>query len=697
MTDAPANSGQALRSGIDQSGLDPKHRPQDDLFKHVNQKWIDAHELPADRSMDGAMRALYDQSEERVRGIITDADKTSGRDLNSVAGKIGATYRSFMDTDRIEKLGIEPIKGELAEIAKVPDRSPLAALLGKLQRTGAGGTVGLYVDNDAIDPTQYRLYFTQGGIGLPDEAYYREDQYEDIRQKYVPHIAKMLRLGGVGTEFGLDAAELSNDPDAAYLAAAQRVYDVEKKLAAGHWDVVTDRDAEKTYNPMTWTALKDSAPEFDWSAWAKAGGMTDQQLENLVVREPSFLTEMAKAWQEIPLEDWKLWAAYGLISSRASLLNDELVQANFDFYGTVLSGTPQLRDRWKRGVALVEGVLGEAVGQEYVKRYFPPEHKAKMEELVANLEEAYRRSIEKLDWLGPETKQKALEKLSKFTAKIGYPDKWRDYSKLEVDPNDLVGNVRRANEFETDYELAKLGKPLDRDEWFMTPQTVNAYYNPGFNEVVFPAAMLQPPFFNADAEDAANYGGIGAVIGHEIGHGFDDQGSKYDGDGKLEDWWTEADRAEFEKRTKKLVKQFDAYRPEQLEPDGPFVNGELTVGENIGDLGGLAIAINAYRIALEKAAEAAGKPIAEGVDPIETSPVIDGLTGLERVFLNWGKAWEQKGRTEEIARRIATDPHSPNEFRCNGVVRNLPDFYAAFNVGPDDELWLDPQDRVSIW
>lgn len=685
----------APRSGVDVGGLDPTYRPQDDLFKHVNEKWVASHEIPADRSMDGVFRALYDQSEEQVRGIITDAEQASGGDLASVAGKIGAVYQSFMDTDRIAELGLTPIADELAAIAGAADADELAVVLGNLQRTGVGGTIGLYVDNDAIDPTQYRLYFVQSGIGLPDEAYYREEQYAEIRDKYLPHIARMLQLGGVGAEFGI-----TDNSEDAYLAAARRIYQVEEKLAAAHWDIVTDRDAEKTYNPMTYDELVAAAPHFPWATWAAAVGITVDQLADLVVREPSYLTAMAELWREIPLADWKLWAAYGLISARASLLTDDLIGENFDFYGTVLSGTPQIRDRWKRGVGLVEGVLGEAVGQEYVKRYFPPEHKARMEELVSNLEEAYRQSIQQLDWMSPETKAKALDKLDKFTAKIGYPDKWRDYSALVVDPQDLVGNVRRANEFETDYELAKLGKPLDRAEWFMTPQTVNAYYNPGLNEIVFPAAILQPPYFDADAEDAVNYGGIGAVIGHEIGHGFDDQGSKYDGDGKLEDWWTATDRAEFEARTKKLIDQYNAYRPEQLEPDGPHVNGELTIGENIGDLGGLAIAIDAYRIALAKKAQQAGggTESADGAaDPIDSAPVLDGYTGLQRVFLNWAKGWESKGRNEEVARRIATDPHSPNEFRCNGVVRNLDDFYRAFDVQPSDALWLDPEDRVTIW
>jgi putative endopeptidase len=411
-------------------------------------------------------------------------------------------------------------------------------------------------------------------------------------------------------------------------------------------------------------------------------GAPQGSLDQLVVREPSFAEGFAQLWASEPLEDWKAWLTFHVVSDRAPYLNDELVEANFDFYGRTLTGAQELRDRWKRGVALVQGVLGEAVGKVYVERHFPPSHKERMEQLVANLVEAYRQSIAQLDWMGEETRAKAQAKLDKFTPKIGYPAKWRDYSALVVTPDDLVGNVRRASAFEQDRELNKIGKPIDRDEWFMTPQTVNAYYNPGMNEIVFPAAILQPPFFDADADDAVNYGGIGAVIGHEIGHGFDDQGSKYDGDGRLEDWWTADDRAEFEKRTKALIDQYSQFSPQQLTT-GQKVNGGLTIGENIGDLGGLSIALEAYRIALGTS--------------LDEAPVIDGFTGAQRVFLGWAQVWQSKGRDEEVVRRLATDPHSPNEFRCNGVVRNVDEFYAAFDVQPGDALYLEPAERVRIW
>jgi putative endopeptidase len=663
-----------LRSGIDLSALDDAVRPQDDLYRHVNGRWIAEYEIPADRAMDGAFRALHDLSEERVRAIITDLAATEGLDPASTPAKIGALYASFMDTDAAESRGTDPIAAELAQVAGAATATDHVTVLGALQRTGGAGAVGLYVDNDAKDPETYVTYLAQGGLGLPDEAYYREDQYAAIREAYAPHVARMLGLAGVSADSAWAAAPAD---------AAARVVALETKLAAHHWNVVRDRDADLTYNPMTLAELVEQAPQFDWRAWAAALGAPAGSLDKLVVREPSFATGFAALWESEPLADWKLWTAYHLITARAPYLDDATVEANFDFYGRTLSGAQEVRERWKRGVSLVEGALGEAVGEQYVARHFPPEHKERMDTLVAHLVAAYRESIEQLDWMTPETKVKALAKLERFTPKVGYPVKWRDYAGLDVAADDLVGNVRRAHAFEQDHELGKIGKPLDRDEWFMTPQTVNAYYNPGMNEIVFPAAILQPPFFDPDAEDAVNYGGIGGVIGHEIGHGFDDQGSKYDGDGRLEDWWTESDRAEFEQRTKALIAQYDAFRPAQLPDDGSHVNGALTIGENIGDLGGLSIAIKAYRIALGGS--------------LDDAPVVDGLSGLERIFLGWAQVWQSKGRDEEVVRRLAIDPHSPNEFRCNGVLRNVDEFHATYGVEPGDELWLDPEERVRIW
>lgn len=659
------------RSGIDLTALDPATRPQDDLFAHVNGRWVAAHEIPADRAMDGAFRALHDQAEEQVRDIIADAAATAAAGAgDGVEAKTGAVYASFMDTDAIEARGLEPLREDLDLVDRATTRDELTTALGALQRTGAASAVGFWVDNDAKDPERYVVYLAQSGLGLPDESYYRDAQYAQVLAAYRPHVARMLRLAGVAAD------------EAAADTLAGAVVDLETRLASHHWDVVKDRDADLTYNPMTLTALAERAPGFDWVAWARALGAPEGSLDDLVVREPSFAEGFAALWASEPLDAWKAWLAYHVVSDRAPFLPDALVEANFDFYGRTLTGAQELRDRWKRGVGLVQGVLGEAVGKVYVERHFPPSHKERMDELVAHLVEAYRQSISRLDWMGEETRAKALAKLEAFTPKIGYPVRWRDYSALEVSPDDLLGNVRRANAFEQDRELNKIGKPLDRDEWFMTPQTVNAYYNPGMNEIVFPAAILQPPFFDADADDAVNYGGIGAVIGHEIGHGFDDQGSKYDGAGRLEDWWTAEDRAEFEKRTKALVDQYGEFSPAQLNGSHK-VNGALTIGENIGDLGGLSIALAAYEIAL-------GRPLAE-------APVVDGLTGVQRVFLGWAQVWQSKGRDEEVVRRLATDPHSPNEFRCNGVVRNVDAYYEAFDVRPGDALYLDPAERVRIW
>lgn len=666
----------ATRSGIDLDALDPATRPQDDLYRHVNGRWIDSYEIPADRARDGAFRALHDRAEEHVRDIIVEAGASTSSDASTpealAHAQVGNMYASFMDTERIATLGTSPLDEDLALVREPADLAGLTASLGALQRTGAVAGLAFWVDNDAADPEKYVVHLMQSGLGLPDESYYREEQYAEIRTAYAAHVGRMLELAGV---VGAGEGE----------AAGARLLAHETLLAAEHWDVVRDRDAEATYNPMTLAALAEQAPGFDWHAWVEAIGAPAGAFDDVVVREPSFAVAFARLWAQAPLEDWRLWLAYHTVSARAPYLTDELVEANFDFYGRTLTGAQELRERWRRGVSVVEGALGEAVGRVYVEKHFPPAHKERMETLVANLIEAYRESITSLDWMGEETKVKALAKLDTFNPKIGYPVKWRDYSALVVDPTDLVGNVRRSNAFDLDHELAKIGQPIDRDEWFMTPQTVNAYYNPGMNEIVFPAAILQPPFFDPEADDAVNYGGIGGVIGHEIGHGFDDQGSKYDGAGRLEDWWTEQDRTEFEVRTKALIEQYDAFVPAQLAgaDEDHHVNGALTIGENIGDLGGLSIALKAYRIAL-------GGDLAD-------APVIDGLTGVQRVLLGWGQVWQTKARDEEAIRLLAIDPHSPAEFRCNGVVRNVDEFYEAFDVTPDDALYLAPEDRVRIW
>lgn len=660
---------EAIRSGIELSYVDDHARPQDDLFGHVNGRWLTEYEIPADRATDGAFRLLYDQAEEQVRDLIAEAaEAKAGKGTDQQ--RIGDLYASFLDEDAVEGRGVQPLLDELALIDGAPDAQALAAVLGALQRTGVGGGAGVYVDTDSKNSSRYLLHVSQSGIGLPDESYYRDEQHAAILAAYPGHIARMFAL--------VNGGSLDKAPD--YQETADRIVALETKLAAAHWDVVKRRDADLTYNLRNFADLPVEAPGFDWAGWVTALGTTAEKASELVVRQPDYLTAFAALWSAETLTDWKDWAAWRLINARAGMLTKALVAENFAFYGTLLSGTEEIRERWKRGVSLVEGLMGDTLGKLYVEKHFPPGSKARMDVLVANLREAYRVSIDDLEWMTPETRERALTKLDKFTAKIGYPKKWRDYSALVIERDDLYGNYRRGAEVESDRDLAKLGSPVDRDEWFMTPQTVNAYYNPGMNEIVFPAAILQPPFFDAEADDAANYGGIGAVIGHEIGHGFDDQGAKYDGDGNLVDWWTDADRTEFGARTKALIEQYDAFSPKALSPDH-HVNGAFTVGENIGDLGGLSIALLAYQLSLNG----------------QEAPVIDGLTGVQRVFYGWAQVWRTKSRDAEAIRRLATDPHSPPEFRCNGVVRNIDAFYDAFDVHESDELYLDPQLRVRIW
>jgi putative endopeptidase len=659
---------EAIRSGIDLSYVDEAARPQDDLFGHVNGRWLNDYDIPADRATDGAFRLLADRAEEQVRDLIGEA-AASGGAADTDEQRVGDLFASFMDEAAVTAAGVRPLLDELAAVDSATDLMSLAAVLGDLQRGGIGGGTGVYVDTDSKDSTRYLLHLSQSGLGLPDESYYRDPSHAEILAAYPGHIARML-----GLVFGQEPQP------GEWAATAERIVALETDLAAAHWDVVKRRDADLTYNLRTFADLPNEAPGFDWTGWVDALGTTEGTVAEVVVRQPDFLTAFAALWAQRDIEDWKRWLRWRVISGRAGMLTDEIVAENFDFYGRTLSGTEEIRDRWKRGVSLVENLMGDAVGKLYVERHFPPGAKARMDELVANLREAYRVSISDLEWMTPETRQRALAKLDKFTPKIGYPAKWRDYSTLVIDRTDLYGNYLRGQAVATDRELAKLGQPVDRDEWFMTPQTVNAYYNPGMNEIVFPAAILQPPFFDAEADDAANYGGIGAVIGHEIGHGFDDQGAKYDGDGNLVDWWTDSDRAEFGVRTKALIEQYDHLVPRQLG-EGQHVNGAFTVGENIGDLGGLSIALLAYELSL------GGKE----------APVIDGLTGAQRVFFGWAQVWRTKSRDAEAIRRLAIDPHSPPEFRCNTVVRNIDAYYDAFDVDTADELYLEPAARVRIW
>jgi len=652
-----------MKSGLDLSHIDPTVRPQDDLFRFMNGKWLKESTIPEDRASDGAFYWLYEQAEKQVKQIILD-QAASKAAAGSNAQKIGDLYNSFMDEAGIEKLGISPIAKDLAAAQSINSLADFLKTLGEFEARGLSGLFYSFVSTDNKDSTKNIVYLGQSGLSLPDEAYYREGEYQGIRDAFTAHIQKMF--------------ELANLENAAL--AAQQVLEIESLIAACHWDQVKDRDAELTYNKKSFAQLTQLAPDFDWQLWISSSKTPMQVLEQVVIRQPSYFEGLSKLLAAFDLPKWRSWLTWHVLSGASPYLSSEFVNENFNFYGTTLSGTPALKQRWKRGVGLVEGALGEAVGQIYVQRHFGESAKTKMVELVKNLITAYRKSITNLDWMSQQTKEKAFVKLDKFTPKIGYPDKWRDYSKLSIDPNDLIGNLAQIAKFSQDYEYAKIGKPVDKSEWYMTPQTVNAYYNPGMNESVFPAAILQPPFFDVNADDyAANYGGIGAVIGHEIGHGFDDQGSKYDGDGNLVNWWSDIDRQEFEKRTTKLIDQYNQLSPEAA-PELK-VNGALTIGENIGDLGGLTIAYKAYEISLGSA-----KP-----------PVIDGFSGYQRFFLGWAQCWRSKYRPEEARRRIATDPHSPAEFRCNQIVANLDEFHAAFALTKDDHHFMPENARVRIW
>lgn len=692
-----------LTSGLDTAAFSSVIKPSDDLFRFVNGPWIDTYRLPDDKARYGSFDKLAEDAESQIRDILEDED--------CPAAKSQALYRSFMDTDAIEAAGATPIRPALDAIDHAADKAALTRTIGALKPIDMGPDVfDIAVFGDPKNPDTNVVHLEQSGIGLPDEAYYREDHYAPIREAYVDMVAKQLRLAGYGDE------ETTR-------AQADRFLDVETRIAASHWDNVATRDSQKTYNPTDFVTLSDELAHFNIAAWADAWqGAYDATpaaktqpvdltaaLQHTIVHEPSFLKGFDAFWNNADLDDLKLWARVHVIIGTASLLSHDYDVANFDFYGKVLSGTTQQRDRWRRGVSLVNGVCGEDVGREYVKRHFPESSKQRMGQLVDNLIDAYRVSITNSDWLGEETKAKALEKLSKFTPMIGYTERWRDYTAFDVHADaGLVANMQAAALYEWGFQLSKAGKPVDKGEWLMNPQTVNAYYEPSMNVIVFPAAILQPPFFDPKAEDAANYGGIGAVIGHEIGHGFDDQGSQYDGDGKLNNWWTDEDRKNFEARTGALIAQYNSFVPLQLaekyadEPDkAPHVNGALTIGENIGDLGGVNIALKAYAFALGKAA---GKSDAkEDGSPaaikalLDTAPEMDGFTGLQRFFLSYASIWRTKNRDELAEQYLQIDPHSPAEFRTNGIASNVDLFYDAFGVTEGDAMWLAPKDRVRIW
>lgn len=651
----------ASRSGLALDELSAEIRPQDDLFRHVNGAWLERTEIPEDKARWGSFHLIAEQAEKDVHAIV---EETRDAEPGSESRKIGDLYASFMDIQRIERIGAEPLRDQLARADAIDSIPTLLRTLGELERDGIGGLIGLYVEPDPGNPQRYVPFLVQGGLSLPDESYYRLENFETVRTAYRAHIERMLELAAV--------------PEAA--ASADRIFALETEVATHHWDNVKSRDAVATYNLLSWEKVTELAG-VELRPWLEGTAPgREEAFAEANVYQPSFLEGLGSLLVEERLEDWKAWVRWRIVHGAAAFLSDEFVDENFAFYGTQLTGVPVNRERWKRGVGLTEAAMGEAIGRVYVERHFPPAAKEAMDELVANLIEAYRQSITNLEWMTAETRERALAKLDAFTPKIGYPVKWRDYSALEIDAEDLVGNVRRAHIHEHDRQIGRIGGPVDRDEWYMTPQTVNAYYNPLMNEIVFPAAILQHPFFEADRDAAANYGGIGAVIGHEIGHGFDDQGSRFDGDGSLRDWWTDADRAAFEERTSVLIEQYNELVPRGLPAENK-VNGALTIGENIGDLGGLGIAIKAYELSLGG----------------EDAPVIDGYTGIQRLLLSWAQIWQQKGRDAETIRLLTIDPHSPNEFRCNQIVRNIDAFYDAFDVTESDELWLDADKRVTIW
>ncbi|MEH6637765.1 MAG: M13-type metalloendopeptidase [Porticoccaceae bacterium] len=663
----PAVAGKGnLPSGLDIANLGTEVRPQDDFFAYVNGTWLETTEIPADRSSWGSFSVLHEQSLAQLKIIIQDAAQQakSSTDIKPANQKIGDFYQAYLDEAEIGRQALSPLADQLSAIKALSDHDAVAAYFGTSNGLGVDSPLSVWVDQDAKDSTQYILYFNQSGLGLPDRDYYFDDSErgQEILEKYRAFIQKLFSL-----------AKLAEP-----MQAAERIIALETQLAEHQWTRVENRDADNTYNKVSTPELNTTLSNYNVDAFLSALGARSNP-QHLIVRQPSYIKALNQVFQQTEVSDWRDYLYFKLLVSYASYLPTEFENADFDFYQKTLSGQAEQQPRWKKAVNSINGNMGELLGQLYVEKHFPPEAKTRMIDLVNNLIAAYRLSINELEWMSAETRQRALQKLDQFTPKIGYPDKWKDYSALTISADDLIGNIRRARLFNHQRELDKLGKAVDRSEWFMPPQKVNAYYNPGMNEIVFPAAILQPPFFDLNADDAVNYGGIGGVIGHEIGHGFDDQGSKYTGEGNLESWWTDEDLQRFESRTRTLVEQYGNYRPlPELMPE-LTLNGELTLGENIGDLGGLSIALKAYQLAQE------------------SSPDLDGFTGEQRVLLGWAQAWRVKRRDELTERLVKTDPHSPAKFRVNGVVRNIDAFYKAFDVKPGDELYLPPEQRVKIW
>ena len=643
--------------GFDMAGMDTSVRPGADFNLYANGVYLKNTPIPADRTSYGAFHMLHDRSQENLKTLIEESVANPG--ASEDAGRIGAFYGSFMDEATVERLGASPLDADLAEVRAADTREEIAALMGRTQAGFGSSIFGAQIFEDLQDARKTSAYIVQGGLGMPDRDYYLEDNFAEQKAAYQAYVAKALDLAGW--------------PDAEQAAAD--VVAFETRIAEQHWTAVQNRQIDKIYNPTTIAELSTAAPGFDWAAWGEGASLDEAPV--LIAANNTAFPGMARVFAETPVATLQSWQAFHVISQASPYLSSAFVDNRFNFYGKTLGGQPENQPRWKRGVATVDGSLGEVLGREFVARHFPAESKAQMEELVANLRAAMTARIRGLDWMSPETKEQALYKMSRFGVKIGYPDEWREYDGLRLEPGDLYGNVERSAAFEWAFNVAKLTQPVNPLEWGMTPQTVNAYYNPVRNEIVFPAAILQAPFFDPNADPAINYGGIGAVIGHEITHGFDDQGRKTDGDGALRDWWTAEDAAKFEERARVLGAQYSALTP--LE--GASVNGDLTMGENIADLGGLLLALDAYRMSLN------GQP----------APVINGLTGDQRVFLGWAQVWRSNIRDEALRQQVTVDPHAPAQYRAGATVRNIDAWYEAFGVQPGDEQYLAPEARARIW
>ncbi len=650
----------ARHSGVLTDYMNPDVRPGDDFFAYINGGWVDTAVIPADKARYGIGTILHEESQDRVRDIIEQSaagDFGNGSDEQ----KVGDLYLSYMDMETRNELGIAPLAGEFQRIDSIANHAELAVYFAAANKSGFGMPFALAQYVDFKNPGTYMMYTWQGGLGLPDREYYlkEDNRSKEIRSSYRAHVEKMLVLAGL--------------PNAA--ESADTIMALESRLAAEHMQKELTRDMVALYNKIPREELTELMPNFNWDGFLQEAQIPN--IDGLVVTQIDYMKAVDGILMDTPIDAWKIYLKWAVLNASAALLDESMDRQNFEFYSKTLQGTEEPLPLWRRGVNLVNANLGEIVGKVYVREHFPPAAKERMLDLVDNLLKAYESSIRELDWMTDETKAEALDKLSKFTPKIGYPDVWKDYSSLEIHKNDLAGNVRRSALVVYQQNIDRQDGPVDEDEWHMTPQTVNAYYNPPLNEIVFPAAILQPPFFDLQADDAVNYGAIGAVIGHEIGHGFDDQGSTFDGDGVLRNWWTEQDAEQFKKRTAKLVEQYSGFKP---YPD-VNLNGEFTLGENIGDLGGLAIALLAYKISLD------GKE----------APLLDGFTGVQRVFIGYGQAWRNKYREEALRMQIETDPHSPAMYRVNGVVRNIPEFYDAFEIAESDALFLPPEERVKIW